>query len=226
MAWVPLESNPEVMTKFIHKLGVPTKWELVDVYGLEPELLAVLPKPVVALILLYPISPKTEDFKNELEKKEKDSGANNNKVYHLIQYVSNACGTVALIHSVANNLNRIELEDGVLKKFLEETKDLTSQQRGEKLMEAQGISSTHEDFAQEGQTEAPSEDEKVIHHFVAFVERDGSIYELDGRKPYPINHGSSNSETFLEDAARICREYMNREPGEVRFTMMALAAAE
>lgn len=26
-------------------------------------------------------------------------------------------------------------------------------------------------------------------HFAAFVEKDGSLYELDGRKPFPINHG-------------------------------------
>lgn len=133
-----------------------------------------------------------------MEKKEKESGANS-KIYHLAQYVSNACGTVALIHSVANNLDkwvytffvdiciqvilsffkykqkfnlllninkdslkcyffingnyRIQLEDGELKKFLDDTKDLTSEKRGEKLVEAHGISITHEDFAQEGQTE-------------------------------------------------------------------------
>lgn len=48
---------------------------------------------------------------------------------------------------------RIKLQDGELKKFLAETKDLSSAKRGEKLVEAQGISNTHEDFAHEGQTE-------------------------------------------------------------------------
>lgn len=45
------------------------------------------------------------------------------------------------------------MEDGELKKFIDETKDLTSEKRGEKLVEAHGISVTHEDFAHEGQTE-------------------------------------------------------------------------
>lgn len=50
--------------------------------------------------------------------------------------------------------DRIELQDGELKKFLDETKDLSSAKRGEKLIEAQGISDAHEGFAHEGQTEA------------------------------------------------------------------------
>ena len=48
---------------------------------------------------------QSESFKTELEQKEKEAGVND-KVYHLAQYVSNACGTVALIHSIANNLDK------------------------------------------------------------------------------------------------------------------------
>ncbi len=36
--------------------------------------------------------------------------------------------------------------------------------------------------AQQGQTAAPNAEEEVDLHFVAFVCRDGSLYELDGRK--------------------------------------------
>ncbi|KAJ8667952.1 hypothetical protein QAD02_009615 [Eretmocerus hayati] len=226
VTWVPLESNPEVMTKFLHKTGVPTKWELTDVYGLDPELLAMVPKPVIALILLYPISPKSESYKAELEEKEKAKGVTNGKVYHLAQYVSNACGTIALIHSVANKLDQIKLEDGEMKKFLDETKDMTSEERGAALIKAEGIGDTHKDLAQEGQTEVPGENVKVYHHFVALIERDGCIYELDGRKPFPINHGPSSPETFLEDAAKVCKEYMQQDPDEVGFTMIALAVKE
>lgn len=223
-AWVPLESNPEVMTKFLHQLGVENKWSFVDVFSLDPEFLAILPKSVIALILLYPISEKSESFKKEVD--QKDTGGKQSNVYHLEQFISNACGTVALIHCIANKLDVIKLEDGDLKRFLMETKDLSSCERGKKLQEAQFISDTHEHLAQEGQTEAPPEGEKIIHHFIAFIEKDGAIYELDGRNPNPINHGPSSPEMFIEDAARVCREYMSRDPDEVRFTMMALGEAE
>lgn len=47
---------------------------------------------------------------------------------------------------------------------------------------------------------------------------------LDGRKPYPINHGASSKDTLLEDACRVVKEFMARDPEEVRFTIVALAA--
>lgn len=39
-------------------------------------------------------------------------------------------------------------------------------------------------------------------HFVCFVVKDGHLYELDGRKHAPINHGPSTPETLLQDAVR------------------------
>ncbi|XP_012253338.1 ubiquitin carboxyl-terminal hydrolase isozyme L3 [Athalia rosae] len=227
MSWVPLESNPEVMTKFLHEVGIPKKWGIIDVYGVDPDLLAVIPRPTLALILLYPVTSKSDEFKNERESKVKEAGQDvSENVYYMKQCVPNACGTVALIHSVANNTDRIELNDGYFKSFLDSTKDLSPLERGQLLDESQGIIDTHTELAQEGQTEAPGEGAKVNHHFVAFVEKDGSLYELDGRQSIPINHGPSSPETFLEDAARACREYMARDPEEVRFTIVALAANE
>lgn len=228
MAWLPLESNPEVMTKFLHKLGVPKKWNIIDIYGVDPDSLAVIPRPVLALILLYPISDKSETFKTEQESKVKESGqVISNAVYHMKQCVSNACGAVALIHSVANNTEKIKLDDGILNSFLDESMKLPFAERGELLLtKAQGIIDVHKELAQEGQTEVPGEDTPVNHHFITFVEKEGSLYELDGRKSFPINHGPSSSETFLEDAVRVCLEYMSRDPDEVRFTMVALTASD
>ena len=64
--WLPIESNPEVMNSFLKKLGVPDDWEINDVFGLDPELLLMLPQPVLALLLLFPITEKYESFAREL----------------------------------------------------------------------------------------------------------------------------------------------------------------
>lgn len=112
-------------------MGVPKKWSVIDVYGLDPELLAIVPKPVLSVILLYPVAIKVyilyyqvlNDLVNILqltfilfcsqnEKTEeegetvKDSKSETpDSVYHMKQYISNACGTIALVHSIANNLD-------------------------------------------------------------------------------------------------------------------------
>jgi hypothetical protein len=76
----------------------------------------------------------------------------------------------------------------------------------------------------------------TIHYITISISTFNKIFQLndnvykcrisDGRKPYPINHGPSSSETFLEDAARVCQEYMDHDPEEVRFTMIALVSNE
>jgi ubiquitin carboxyl-terminal hydrolase L3 len=51
----------------------------------------------------------------------------------MYQTISNACGTVAMIHAVANNLDVVGLDDGFLKNFVDATKDLSPEERAKKL---------------------------------------------------------------------------------------------
>lgn len=224
---IPLESNPEVMNKFLQKLGVPSQWSIVDVMGLEPEMLSWVPRPVLAVMLLFPVSTAYEEHK---QKEENDILAKGQEVssdiFYMKQNISNACGTVALVHSVANNTDKIELLDGHLKKFLEEAKSVDAAGRGTLLEKSEGIINAHKELAQEGQTNTPSAEEPVNHHFIAFVHKNGILYELDGRKAFPVNHGPTTADTLLEDAAKICKEFMARDPNEVRFTVVALTASD
>ena len=59
-----------------------------------------------------------------------------------------------------------------------------------------------------------------------FNDVNGNIYELDGRKESPIPHGSTSQETFLKDSAKVVQKFMDRDPGEMRFTILALAPAK
>lgn len=227
MAWIPLESNPEVMTKYLHKLGVPFEWQMCDIYGLDPDLLATVPRPVLAVLLLFPTSPRYEEEREKQQKECEEKGNEvSENVYYMKQAVSNSCGTIALIHSVANNRDQIQLADGYLKQFLDDAINLDPEERGSLLLaKAEGIITTHKELAQEGQTGAPDAEDTSCCHFVAFVQKDGSLYELDGRKSFPINHGPSTKDTLLEDAAKICEDYIKREPDSLNFTMIALTQA-
>lgn len=95
-------------------------------------------------------------------------------------------------------------------------------ERAKLLDEDKDLSSVHEDLSKEGQSTLPQPDEPVYHHFIAFIEKDRNLYELDGRKSFPINHGASSRETFLTDAAKVCKEFMARDPNNVDFTIVAL----
>ncbi|XP_019872608.1 ubiquitin carboxyl-terminal hydrolase [Aethina tumida] len=228
---LPLESNPDVMNKFLHLLGVPEKWNIVDVYGLDEDALAWVPRPVLAVILLFPYSAKFFEYAEEETKKITEKGqVISPDVFYMKQYISNACGTIALIHSVANNIDKIELVDGPFKKILETAKNLTPEERGELLKsgsnsEAFKLITAHQELAMEGQTQVNPE-EKVNHHFIALVEKNGDLYELDGRRDCPINHGPTSEESFMEDCAKICKEYMSRDSEDLFFTVLALTASD
>lgn len=114
------------------------------------------------------------------------------------------------------------MKDGVLKKYLESTKNLTPEERGNILEADFAFTDVHQELALEGQTGAPNPQEPVNHHFIAFIHKDGELYELDGRKSFPVKHGPTTEADLLSDAAKVCKEFMARDPEEVRFNVIAL----
>lgn len=225
--WLPLESNPEVLNKYLVKLGVSPLWNIVDIYGMDDEMLGMVPSPLKSLIFLFPCSDVYEEFraKEDAELKAKNVQLPKD-LYYMRQYVHNACGTIALVHAILNNSD-IELEEGsVMHKLLQATKSLSPEERGKVLENDVGFTETHESVASEGQTAAPDINEKVYHHFIAFVHFDGKLYELDGRKNFPVEHGESSPDTLLKDAIAVCKQYIARDPNEVRFTLMGLVPTQ
>ena len=73
-------------------------------------------------------------------------------VYYMKQTISNACGTVAMIHSVANNMEQVNLDSGHLKDFLEATREKSPEERATQLEENTKICEVHDNIAREGQT--------------------------------------------------------------------------
>ena len=57
-----------------------------------------------------------------------------------------------LPYSVANNLDVIDLEDGILKEFLEKTKDETPEEKAKKLEDSADVCDVHDTIAKQGQT--------------------------------------------------------------------------
>jgi len=137
------------------------------------------------------------------------------------QTVGNACGTIAVFHSLANNMIKLNLKDGFFKDFIERTKNSDPEDKA-KLFEAEKeIEESHSAFAKEGQSS--TEVSGVDHHFVSFVNVGGTLYEFDGRLESPTNHGKVTEDDFLtRTAAVIKKDYIEKIPDEVKFSVMTL----
>lgn len=236
--WLPLESNPDVLNPFVRRLGLPDTWEFTDVFGLDEELLMMVPSPCAALCLLYP-SPKISAPRRAALFAEKAAGKQHSDpppgLFFLQQHdgIGNACGSIACMHAVANAAaaGAFALADGSpLAGFFERTAGMTVAQRGWELRKASDLQELSDDTAAAGETEGAGTDDAQDQHFIAFVPHGGALWELDGRTTdpadgaaLPINHGPTTADSFLSDAAKVIREqFMARDPESIHFNVTAL----
>ncbi|KAG8071671.1 hypothetical protein GUJ93_ZPchr0006g43502 [Zizania palustris] len=197
--------------------------QFCDVYGLDDELLAMVPQPVLAVLFLYPLT--------SLEDDEEESGASatsttggkglSKMVYFTKQTVGNACGTVGVIHAIGNAASKLKLVEGsYFDRFYKQTADMDPVQRAAFLEEDDEMEDAHSVAASAGDTDANVE---VNEHFVCFSCVDGELYELDGRKSLPICHGPSSPDTLLQDAAKVIKARIASNPDSMNFNVMALS---
>jgi ubiquitin carboxyl-terminal hydrolase L3 len=200
-----------------------------DIYGFDPELLMMVPQPCIGVILLFPITEKIEKFRLEEEESLKDSERPKN-VFWLKQTIGNACGTIGIIHTIANCRDKgIQIDEkSSIGKFFADcgaTGEISGEEIGKLLEQNETIAKIHDttSTSNENQTNAPQAQQKVNDHFVALVNVDNKLYELDGRKNRPICHGSTDADNFLTDAANVCKLFMGRDPTETKFAAVALS---
>jgi ubiquitin carboxyl-terminal hydrolase L3 len=151
-------------------------------------------------------------------------------VWHIKQRIGNACGTIGILHALANIPEPLKIAaipaDSWLGKFYATCPaTLSSVAKAEILENDKEIESKHDAATsdEQNQTDRGTIDDEVETHFVAIVNVNGSLYELDGRKEKPVQHGRTSPETFLKDCAKVVHIFMDRDPGEVRFTILALS---
>ena len=100
----------------MHSCGLPANWTFGEIYGFEEDLLAFIPTPVLAVIINAEVLKKQED------RAKGDLTVANEYYMKQTGTLDNACGVIACIHAIFNNLgegaNKITLADGVLKNYL------------------------------------------------------------------------------------------------------------
>lgn len=228
--WVPLESNPDVLNDFTKKLGLDVdKHCFHDVLGLDEELLMMVPQPVLAVILCYPVTAESDRVNKEEDEKIAERGQHvAQEVYYMKQTIGNACGTIAVLHGIGNNMQTLAIEPGsYLQTFFETTSSMDPAARGRYLEEppegAPDIEEAHQAAAAEGNTAPPAAEDDVDLHFVCYVHVAGNLYELDGRRKSAVNHGPTSADTLLKDTVPVVQSMMKRTQS-LNFNIMVLAA--
>ncbi|KAF5190672.1 Ubiquitin carboxyl-terminal hydrolase isozyme l3 [Thalictrum thalictroides] len=221
--WLPLEANPDIMNQFLWGLGLPEdEAEFYDVYGLDDELLEMVPKPVLAVLFLFPITAETEA--ERILEKESVKKEPSDKVYFMKQTVGNACGTIGLLHAIANVSSEIKFAEGsYLDKFFKSTAKMDPLERAVFLEKDTEMEVAHSVAATAGETEAPNINESVDTHFICFTSVDGELYELDGRKSQAISHGASSPSSLLQDATRVIKAMIQKNPDSINFNVIVLS---
>lgn len=145
------------------------------------------------------------------------------------QEITNACATQAILHILLNSDETIIQLGDILSNFQSFTKDLPADMRGLCLSNSLEIRQAHNEFGnleeylafgeEDGDKEDKSKSQDPF-HFVAFVCKNSSIYELDGLKDAPIKHEKC-SDSWPEQVLQIVENRI-KEKEDVRFNLMAV----
>ena len=170
-SWFPLESNPSVMNSYMEKLGLKTEnFSFHDVFSTEDWALEMIPRPIVSVILSYPLTSDSETYlQSEAERIIQSGQFISPSVRFMKQTISNACGTIALLHSILNA--REYKDEGLVKdisylaRFMENTKHMSPDEIASFLTKDSEIEVIHSDAATEGQSEQSMD---VDSHFICF----------------------------------------------------------
>lgn len=103
--YFPLESNPDLFTQLIHRLGVSPSLVFQDVLSInDPDLLAFVARPALALVLVFPTSEVYEQQKatDEASRRQYEAYGEGEQVMFFKQTINNACGLYGILHAVSN----------------------------------------------------------------------------------------------------------------------------
>jgi ubiquitin carboxyl-terminal hydrolase L3 len=207
------------MTTLVHKLGLSKQLAFVDVYSLtDPDMLAFVPRPALALLLVFPVSPSYEKFRAEEDAAlpEYNKKGDDEDPVWFKQTIRNACGMMGLLHAVANgsarsmirlcppflsplrffaqfvrNLTAPPENGSPLAKFLARAQPLSPMERAKALEDSDELEAAHKSAATQGDSAVPNAEDEVELHYVCFVKsnKDNHLYELDGRRKGPLDRG-------------------------------------
>ncbi|ODV71813.1 ubiquitin-specific protease YUH1 [Cyberlindnera jadinii NRRL Y-1542] len=220
-AVIPLESNPEIFSTFAHNLGLSQKYSFHDVYSLtDKDLLSFIPRPCQAIIMLFPV---TEAYESVKDSEESSRSHDANDVIWFKQTVKNACGLYALLNSISNLDDNDFESNSTIAKF-----KLAHNNTGKVEHLIDELERQYTDIANQGETDAPDANDDVSTHFIAFIKKNGHLYELDGRRQSALDLGQQTNDGDVLEEPGLAQRFqhyvdLTDEANKNNFSLMALA---
>lgn len=93
------------MSSLLHNLGLSDQISFHDVFSIgEPAMLDFVPRPALALLLVFPVNDTYEKFRTDedIEKNEYEGSGADEEVMWYKQTIGNACGLIGLLHAASN----------------------------------------------------------------------------------------------------------------------------
>ncbi|KAJ4288383.1 hypothetical protein N0V90_011618 [Kalmusia sp. IMI 367209] len=232
-----LENNPQVMNHLAFTLGLDKSLSFHDVWSLtDQDLLAFIPRPVLALLVIIPLTPTWYEARTAEDKDKPDYEGKGEEepVIWFKQTIGNACGSIGLTHALLNSPEAAKhIQPGsVLDQIRKDALPKAMLERAKVLEDSDAFEKAHADAAKLGDTEAPTpeSDKHTGQHFVTFVKgKDGHLWELEGSRKGPLDRGLlGEGEDVLSPGAlergigRLIKTEAEKG-GDLRFSAIALA---
>ncbi|XP_026327350.1 ubiquitin carboxyl-terminal hydrolase calypso isoform X2 [Hyposmocoma kahamanoa] len=228
--WLELESDPGLFTLLLEDFGVKGV-QVEEIYDLHKP----LESPVYGFIFLFRWIEERRSrrkFVDEIQNFVRDEETINN-IFFAQQMVPNSCATHALL-SILLNCPNLHLGD-TLSRLKHHTVGMNPENKGWAIGNTPELACAHNSHAIPQARKKTDKNAGVstgrftgeAYHFVSLVPINGHLFELDGLKPYPTDHGPwAESEDWTDKFRRVMAERLGRDAGEqvhdIRFNLMAV----
>ncbi|XP_021265553.1 ubiquitin carboxyl-terminal hydrolase BAP1 isoform X3 [Numida meleagris] len=229
--WLELESDPGLFTLLVEDFGVKGV-QVEEIYDLQSKCQG----PVYGFIFLFKWIEERRSRRKVSTLVDETSVIDDdivNNMFFAHQLIPNSCATHALL-SVLLNCNNVDLGP-TLSRMKDFTKGFSPESKGYAIGNAPELAKAHNSHARPEPRHLPEKQNGIsavrtmeAFHFVSYVPIKGRLFELDGLKVYPIDHGPwADDEEWTDKARRVIMERIGLatagEPyHDIRFNLMAV----
>lgn len=221
--WLELESDPGLFTLLLEDFGVKGV-QVDEIYDLQKS----IEGPVYGFIFLFKWIEERRSRRKVVVQEEKfvEKEEIVNSIFFAHQIVPNSCATHSLL-SILLNCSKIYL-GSTLTRLKEYTRNMDPENKGHAIGNTPELARAHNTHAkpeprqpQEKPHGVPMGRTMEAFHFVSYVPIDGRLYELDGLKPFPIDHGPwQPGQDWTDKFRMVITERLGG--GDIRFNLMAV----